>query len=137
LIETLNAVRLEVANAYARSQVRFAQVGTAERAVRTGIDAFDEDMIRIRNNEGLPIEVLDSLRLLGRARFEYLDAISDYNAAQFELYVALGQPPANALARPAGDPDNPAGGVPAINLPAPPREKREARRPAAPQLSAR
>ncbi len=123
LLETLNAVRLEVANAYVRSQVRFAQVGTAERAVRTGIDAFDEDMIRIRNNEGLPIEVLDSLRLLGRARFEYLDAISEYNAAQFELYVALGQPPANALARPAG----------ALDKPAPP----QARRPAAPQLSAR
>ncbi|HVX13775.1 MAG TPA: TolC family protein [Pirellulales bacterium] len=100
-LEVLNAVRTEVANAYVRSQVRYAQVGTAERAVRTGIDSFDEDMLRIRNNEGLPIEVLDSLRLLGRARFEYLEAIAEYNSAQFELYVALGQPPANALARPA------------------------------------
>jgi outer membrane protein TolC len=100
-LEALNAVRVEVANAYVRSQVRFAQVGTAERAVRTGIDSFDEDMKRITNNEGLPIEVLDSLRLLGRARFEYLDAIAEYNASQFELYVALGQPPANTLARPA------------------------------------
>jgi hypothetical protein len=38
--------------------------------------------------------------LLGRARFEYLNSIAEYNASQFELYVALGQPPANALARP-------------------------------------
>jgi hypothetical protein len=30
----------------------------------------------------------------------YFDAICDYNRAQFELYVALGQPPANTLARP-------------------------------------
>jgi outer membrane protein TolC len=103
-LEVLNAVRAEVANAYVRSQVRFAQVGKTERAVRTGIDAFDEDMIRIRNNEGLPIEVLDSLRLLGRARFEYLNAISEYNSAQLELYVSLGQPPANALVRPANPP---------------------------------
>jgi hypothetical protein len=44
--------------------------------------------------------VLDSLRLLGRARFDYLNAISDYNRAQFELYVSLGQPPADMLARP-------------------------------------
>ncbi|HEX7380354.1 MAG TPA: TolC family protein, partial [Pirellulales bacterium] len=99
-LEVLNGVRAEVANAYVRSQVRFAQVANTERAVRSGIDSFDEDMLRIRNNEGRPIEVLDSLRLLGRARFDYMDAISLYNSSQFELYVALGQPPANALARP-------------------------------------
>ena len=140
-LEVLNAVRLEVANGYARSQVRFAQVGTTERAVRTGIDAFDEDLLRIKNNQGLPIEVLDSLRLLGRARFEYLEAISAYNAAQFELYVALGQPPANALARPAGNGPgqnnrNPGG---QLGLPAPPPDNPEpaAQMPAAPKLTAR
>jgi len=148
LIEQLNAVRLEVANGYAQSQVRFAQVGTAERAVRTGIDSFDEDMLRIKNNEGLPIEVLDSLRLLGRARFEYLNAISEYNAAQFELYVALGQPPANALARqPAGNNAGNNGrnlpGVPGGNnggqMPSPPPDAPEpsAQMPAAPRLTAR
>ncbi len=108
-LEMLNAVRTEVATSYARAKVRFAQIATAERAVQTGIDSFSEDMVRTQNNEGRPIEVLDSLRLLGRARFEYLDAIAEYNAAQFELYVALGQPPANALARPAdGDQNEPA-----------------------------
>lgn len=112
LTEILNAVRAEVANSHARSQVRFAQVGTAERAVRTAIGSFDEDMIRIRNTpeRSLPIEVLDSLRLLQRARTEYLDSIAEYNAAQFELYVALGQPPANALARRPADNRN--GGAP-------------------------
>ena len=59
-----------------------------------------QDFLRTRNREGLPIEVLDSLRLLTRSRFAYLDAIIDYNRAQFELYVALGQPPADCLARP-------------------------------------
>ena len=108
-LEMLNAVRTEVATSYARAKVRFAQIATAERAVQTGIDSFSEDMVRTQNNEGRPIEVLDSLRLLGRARFEYLDAIAEYNAAQFELYVALGQPPADALARPAeGDQNEPA-----------------------------
>ena len=34
------------------------------------------------------------------ARLDYIDAIVDYDRAQFELYVALGQPPANALAHP-------------------------------------
>ena len=48
----------------------------------------------------MPIEVLDSLRLVGRSRYGYLDAIIDYNRAQLEMYVALGQPPADTLARP-------------------------------------
>lgn len=99
-VEVLDRVRAEVAAAYARTHARFAQIGTGERAVQSGQRAFQEDLNRTRNREGLPIEVLDSLRLLGRSRYAYLDAIVDYNRAQFELYVALGQPPANCLARP-------------------------------------
>ena len=63
--------------------------------------AFTEDMTRVRGTpRALPIELLESFRLLSNAREQYLNAIADYNAAQFELYVALGQPPAAALARP-------------------------------------
>jgi outer membrane protein TolC len=100
LVEVLNRVRAEVATAYARAQARFAQIDIGERAVRAGTDAFREDLTRTRAGVGLPIEVLDSLRLLGRSRLTYLDAIIDYNRAQFELYVALGSPPADTLARP-------------------------------------
>ena len=42
----------------------------------------------------------EQLPLMANARIDYIDAIVDYNRAQFELYVALGQPPANALAHP-------------------------------------
>ena len=38
--------------------------------------------------------------LLADARVDYLDAIVDYNRAQFAIYVGLGQPPANSLAHP-------------------------------------
>jgi outer membrane protein TolC len=99
-LEVLNQVRFEVASSYAETHARFAQIGTAEQAVRSAHEAFREDLIRIRGREGLPIEVLDSLRLLARSRMKYLDAISDYNRAEFQLYVALGQPPADSLARP-------------------------------------
>jgi hypothetical protein len=47
-----------------------------------------------------PIELMDSLRLLAEARRAYLEAIISYNQAQIELYVALGQPPADTLVRP-------------------------------------
>jgi outer membrane protein TolC len=98
-IAVLDRVRTEVATAYARTHVRFAQIDTGQRAVESSQRAFQEDLRRTRNREGLPIEVLDSLRLLGRSRYAYLDAIIDYNRAQFELFVALGQPPRNCLAR--------------------------------------
>jgi outer membrane protein TolC len=99
-VEVLDRVRAEVAAAYARTHARFAQIETGERALQSSRKAFQEDLTRTVNREGLPIEVLDSLRLLGRSRYLYLDAIIDYNRAQFELYVALGQPPAKYLARP-------------------------------------
>jgi len=99
-LEVLNRVRAEVASAQVRVGARFAQIETYEKAITSSQNAFKQDLKRIINGEGLPIEVIDSLRLLGRSRFGYLDAIVDYNRAQFELYVALGQPPANTLSRP-------------------------------------
>ncbi len=92
-------VRQEVANAYVAAQARLAQLITSQEAVGTARDSWLEDISRVRGNEGLPIEAVDSLRLLGRARLEYLSSIINYNRAQFELYVALGQPPADALVR--------------------------------------
>ncbi len=49
------------------------------------------------------------------ARLAYLTAILEYNRAQFELYVALGQPPADALVRqvPANESELPPPSVPA------------------------
>ncbi|HEX3871410.1 MAG TPA: TolC family protein, partial [Pirellulales bacterium] len=96
----LDQVRFDVASAYARIHSRFAQLTVAEQAVQSGRLAFSEDLNRIRAREGLPIEVLDSMRLVARARIEYLTAITEYNRAHFEMYVALGQPPADMLARP-------------------------------------
>jgi outer membrane protein TolC len=102
-LEVLNRVRAEVAEAYAKTHARYAQIETNESAMRSGLLAFTEDLDRIRfrgERDVLPIELLDSFRLLADSRIAYIDAIIDYNRAQFELYVALGQPPANALAHP-------------------------------------
>ncbi len=57
-------------------------------------------MAALRPRDVLPIELLNSFDLLANARVEYIDAIVDYNRAQFAMYVALGQPPANSLAHP-------------------------------------
>ncbi len=103
-LEVLNRVRTEVAEAHARVRASYAQIETMEKTVRTGQEAFNEDLARIKGREGLPIEVIDSARLLARSRNEYLDVIIEYNRAQFQLYTALGRPPADALARPVPQP---------------------------------
>jgi outer membrane protein TolC len=106
-VEILNMVRADIAEAYARTHARYAQIGVYEEAVRSGYLAFHEDLDRIRLMVGaegttrvLPIELLNSFTLLADARLDYIDAIIDYNESQFAMYVALGQPPADALARP-------------------------------------
>ena len=116
-VETFNRVRAEVAEAHARVAARFAQIDSTEKAVRLSGNAYTEDLARIKGGQGQPLEVVDSLRLLARSRYEYLDAVIDYNRAQFLLFVALGQPPAAALARPIPAELVPAPAIPAVPLP--------------------
>ena len=99
-LETLNVVRAQVAGSHARAAARLLQIDAAEKATKASGEAFTEDLTRIKGGQGLPLEVIDSLRLLARSRYEYLDSIIDYNRAQVQLWVALGRPPADALARP-------------------------------------
>ena len=54
--------------------------------------SYDRNLERIRNVQGLPIEVLQSIQALDTARREYLRAVVDYNTAQFRLHRALGWP---------------------------------------------
>jgi outer membrane protein TolC len=96
----LDQVRHEVAEAFVRTHVRFKEIEVRARGVRSGMDGFAEDVTRVEGREALPIELLDSLRHLAEERRDYLAAITDFNRAQFELYVALGRPPADMLARP-------------------------------------
>jgi outer membrane protein TolC len=120
-VEVFDRVRSEVASAYARTRARFAQIETSESGVRPARDAFQQDYLRTFNGVGLPIETLNSLRLLAANRYNYLDAIVDYNRAQFELYVAVGQPPASVLAQPVptslAPPPGPPGAPPRVSAP--------------------
>lgn len=99
-IETLNLVRAQVAESHGWVSARYLQIDAGEKAVKSSQEAYTRDLSRIRGGQGLPLELVDSLRLLGRSRYDYLDSIIDYNRAQIQLWVSLGRPPANCLARP-------------------------------------
>src|SRR5579884_645786 len=92
-LRELNRVRDEVAVAYARMHASYAQIDLAYQAVVAARKSYDQDLERIVQTRGLPIELLNSFHLLADGRMQYLDAVVNYDIAQFALYVALGQPP--------------------------------------------
>jgi outer membrane protein TolC len=91
-IETLDLVAREVVEAHAQVSARRRQIEVAEEGIRAAQQSYERNVERIRNAQGLPIEVLQSIQALDAARREYLRAITDYNAAQFRLQRALGWP---------------------------------------------
>ena len=55
---------------------------------------------------GRPLEAVNSLELLNQAHLDRIRAVTDYNKAEFRLFVMLGSPP--PLGRPATEPIPPA-----------------------------
>jgi len=89
----LNAVRDEVTSARALALTERQRVEVARAELASAEEGFREDFTRLRETVGLPIEALDSLKLLAQARLNLIEAITRTNRAQFALFVALGSPP--------------------------------------------
>ncbi|MBY0525273.1 MAG: TolC family protein [Gemmataceae bacterium] len=92
-VRVVDRVRQEVAAARALSISRLEQIEVARRQLASAESGYRLDVIRTRNLEGRPIEVLNSLNLLATARQDLIRAVIGYDQAQFQLFVALGQPP--------------------------------------------
>ncbi|MEQ8790613.1 MAG: TolC family protein [Pirellulaceae bacterium] len=90
----LDQVATEVAESHAQVRARGVQIATAERGVKLARDSYRRNFQRIREGQGLPIEVLQSLQALDQMQREYLRTVVDYNTAQFRLQWAMGWPEA-------------------------------------------
>jgi outer membrane protein TolC len=86
-------VRTEVTAALAEVDATRRQIGVTTRQLKSAESGFREDLLRIRNTVGRPIEVVNSLELLNTARVARIRALTEFNKAQFRLFVALGSPP--------------------------------------------
>ncbi len=102
----INQVRGEVATARAQSLAFRSEVNIARLGLRTAEQGYREDQIRLRESLALPIEALDSLRLLSEQRVALVRAITRANRTQFALFVSLGAPP--PLGPPPAQPPRPA-----------------------------
>lgn len=91
--QAVNRIRREVAESLADAQAAARQIETARSAVSIAEEGYKLESQRIREGFGRPIEALDSFRQLLEARQETLRAVIAFNAAQFRLFVAVGNTP--------------------------------------------
>jgi hypothetical protein len=79
-----------------RERVRISQSGLFDDRGAPDGPAFRSlrlDFERIRNQEGRPLEAIDSIRRLSDILEAYGQAVTDYERARFRLLIVLGLPP--------------------------------------------
>ncbi len=86
----MDQVARDVSEAYSQTQFRREQIAITEKAIKFAEESYDRNLARIRDGQGLPIEVLQSVQALQSARQAYLTAVADYNRAQYRLQWSLG-----------------------------------------------
>lgn len=91
-VETLDLVAREIVESHTQVEARRQQIAVAEEGITSARQSYERNLARIRDAQGLPIEVLQAIQALDAARREYLRAVVDYNQAQFRLQRALGWP---------------------------------------------
>lgn len=91
-LRVLDQVAREVSDAYSQVRFRSEQIAITERAIQSAESSYELNLARIRDGQGLPLEVLQSIQALETARRTYLRAVIDHNQAQFRLQWALGWP---------------------------------------------
>lgn len=91
-IRVMDQVAREISEAHAQIRFRQEQMEITQRAIESATTAYELNLARIRDGQGLPIEVLQSIQALESSQRAYLEAVSRYNAAQFRLQWAMGWP---------------------------------------------
>jgi outer membrane protein TolC len=69
------------------------QMATALESLQAADDSYRRNQQRVREAEGMPLELIQAIRARMQARNNYTDAIAGFNRAQFRLLRAVGQPP--------------------------------------------
>jgi outer membrane protein TolC len=93
----LNRIRDEVAESYAEANAQMSKIIVARRQLDDAEEGFDRELKRLQAGAVThPIEVLNSVELLAKARQDLIEAIIAYNRAEFRLFVATGRSPMRA-----------------------------------------
>ena len=85
-------IAAEVTQAFERVHYRNQQLAEAEPQVQSALDAHEHNLEGIRGGVVRPIEIQQAIGALANARRQFVEAVVDYNRAQFALLRAIGQP---------------------------------------------
>lgn len=99
-LRIMDQVAQEIAEANIQVVIRRQQVELAQTAIARARDSYQRNLDRIRDGQGLPIEVLQAIQALEASERAYLRAVADSNRSQLQLQWALGWP-VNAMPEPA------------------------------------
>jgi len=91
-LRVLDQVAREVVESHARVRHRVERVAITQRAIGFAESSHQLNVARIRDGEGLPLEVLQSVQALEQSQRAYLRAVVDHNRSQLEMQWALGWP---------------------------------------------
>ncbi len=91
-IRVMDQVAREVSEAHAQVQFRRQQMDLTRQAIQSAENSYTRDLQRIRDDQGLPLEVLQSVQALETAKRAYMQAVNDHNQSQFRLQWSLGWP---------------------------------------------
>lgn len=89
-VALLDRIAREVAEAHSQVAQRERRIEVTRQAIQSAERSYTLNLQRIENKQGLPIEALQSIQALATARQAYLNAVVDYNVAQFQLCRAVG-----------------------------------------------
>jgi outer membrane protein TolC len=89
-VAILDRVAREVVESHSQVIQRRQRLELTRRGITAAERSYELNLQRIMNAQGLPIEVLQSIQALANAQTAYLNAVIDYNIAQFELSRATG-----------------------------------------------
>ncbi|MCA9085061.1 MAG: TolC family protein, partial [Planctomycetaceae bacterium] len=89
-VRLMDQVAREITEAHAQVRCRRERIIISEQGITSAEDSVRRNLDRVRHGQGLPIEALQSVRALEEARLALVTAITDYNAAQFQLHRATG-----------------------------------------------
>jgi outer membrane protein TolC len=94
-VQLMDQVAREVTEAQARVRSRRNRIAVAQAGIESARRSYDRNFSRIREGQGLPIEVLQAIQSLDATQRELVDGTVDFNVAQFQLQRALGWPVKN------------------------------------------
>lgn len=87
-----NKIREEVTTAQAEAIAERDRMRSLDKKLEIAMEGYAEELKRVKQGQGLPLELLDSARSLTETRLEIIQSIKKYNASQFKLQTAIGIP---------------------------------------------